>query len=191
MIGTLTDVARPSRGYDIPQSPATAVEPDGSVSLLSGPLERRVTGRWSAVGLMAAGVVLSLGAAGLVVNQLRPAAVPRAIAAAPTAGMVIAGPESVAVHVSGYDPRESSTWHTHTGLHAVAILSGTLTVYGPDCEAVRYGAGQSFVGGQNLHMARNETDEPVRFTETILYPAGLPLESFVVPAAPPAACDVR
>jgi hypothetical protein len=40
-------------------------------------------------------------------------------------------------------------------------------------------------------MARNETDEPVQFTETILYPAGLPLESFVVAAGPPAGCDVR
>lgn len=191
MIGTLTDVARPSRGYDIPQLPATAVEPDAPVPLLSGPAERTVAGRRSAVGLMAVGVVLALGAAGLVATEWRPAPVLRAIAAAPAAGMVIAGPESVAVHLSGYEPRESSTWHRHTGLHAVAILSGTLTVYGPDCEAVRYGPGQSFVGGQDLHMARNETDEPVQFTETILYPAGLPLESFVVPANPPAACDVR
>lgn len=188
MIGTLTDVARPSGGYDLPQLPAIALEPDGPVPALSGP---RVAGRRSAVGLMAVGVVMALGAAGFVATQLKPAPVPQAIAAAPAAGMVIAGPESVAVHISGYDPRESSTWHKHTGLHAVAILSGTLTVYGPDCEAVRYGAGQSFVGGQNLHMARNETDEPVQFTETILYPAGVPLESFVEPAGPPAGCDVR
>ena len=186
MIGTLTDAARPSRGYDIPQLPANAVEPDGSV--LPGPT---VAGRRTSVGLMAVGVVIALGAAGLAATQLKPASAPREIAPAPAAGMVIAGPESVAVHLSGYDPRESSSWHTHTGLHAVAILSGTLTVYGPDCKAVRYGAGQSFVGGQNLHMARNETDAPVQLTETILYPAGLPLEGFVVPAGPPAGCDVR
>lgn len=191
MIGTLTDVARPARGDDIPQLPATAVEADESVPLLSAPLGPRAAGRRSSVGLMAAGLVLVLGAAGLVATQWRPAPVPQAIAAAPAAGMVIAGPESVAVHLSGYDPRESSTWHTHTGLHAVAILSGTLTVYGPDCKAVRYGAGQSFVGGQHLHVVRNETDEPVQFTESILYPAGLPMESFVVPAGPPAGCDVR
>ena len=191
MIGTLTDDARPSREYEVPQLSATAVDADGSVPLLSGPLEPRAAGRRSSVGLMAVGIVLALGAAGLVATQWRPAPVAQATTAAPAAGMVITGPESVAVHLSGYDPRESSTWHTHTGLHAVAILSGTLTVYGPDCAAVRYGAGQSFVGGQELHVARNETDEPVRFTETLLYPAGLPLESFVVPVSPPAGCDVR
>jgi quercetin dioxygenase-like cupin family protein len=182
MIGTLTDVARPSTGSDVPQLPATAADAD-AVAL-------PVAGRRSSVGLMAAGIVLALGAAGLFATQWRPTPVPP-VSAAPAAGMVIAGPESVAVHLSGYDPRESSTWHTHTGLHAVAILSGTLTVYGPDCKPVRYGAGQSFVGGQNVHVARNETDEPVQFTETLLYPAGVPFENFVVPAGPPAGCDVR
>jgi quercetin dioxygenase-like cupin family protein len=191
MIDSLTDVARPSTDYDVRQLPAVAVDADGSVPLLSEAPGRKVIGRRSSVGLMAAGIVLALGAAGLVATQWRPAPVLPATAAAPAAGMVITGPESVAVHVSGFDPHESSTWHTHTGLHAVAILSGTLTVYGPDCVAVRYGAGQSFVGGQNVHVARNETDKPVQFTETILYPAGLPLESFVVPAGPPAGCDVR
>ena len=179
MIGTLTDVARPLRRGQVPQRPATAVEPDGSVA------------RRAAVGLMAVGVVLVLGAAGLVVTQLKPAPVPQKVAPAPAAGLVLAGPERVAVHLSGYDPHESSAWHKHTGLHAVAIVSGTLTVYGPDCKAVRYGAGQSFVGGQDLHLARNETAEPVQLTETVLYPDGVPLESFVVPAGPPAGCEVR
>jgi quercetin dioxygenase-like cupin family protein len=179
MIGTLVDVPRPGRGLDIPEIP-TAVETD----------EPNVAGRRSAVGLMATGLVFALAAAGLVATQWRSPAVPERPAAW-AAGVVIAGPESVAVHLSGYDPHESSTWHRHTGLHAVAILSGTLTVYGPDCQAVRYGPGQSFVGGQDLHMARNETDEPVQFTETILYPAGMPLETFVVPAGPPAGCGIR
>lgn len=180
MIGTLTDVARPSLEYDVPQLPATTLEPD------------LPAGRRSGVGLMAIGVVLVLAAAGLVSTQLKAAPRPQEVAAAaPAASMVVAGPESVAVHLSGYDPRESSAWHTHTGIHAVVILSGTLTVYGLDCKAVRYGAGQSFVGGRDLHLIRNETDEPVQLTETILYPAGMPLQSFVVPAGPPAGCDVR
>ena len=188
MIGTLTEVARPSRGHLVPELSAI-VDEDGSVPLLVERRQPRIAGGRSSVGLMAAGIVLALGAAALFATH-RPA-VPQPITPAPAAGLVITGPESVAVHLSGYDPLESSTWHKHTGLHAVAIQSGTLTVYGPDCKAVRYGAGQSFVGGQHLHMVRNETEEPVQLTETILYPAGLPLASFVVPAGPPAGCDVR
>ncbi len=177
MIATPVDVPRPTRRIDIPPSARDIGQPD-------------IGGRRYAVRLMAAGIALALAAAGLVATQWRSSMVSEQ-AAPSAAGMVIAGPESVAVHISGYDPRESSTWHRHTGLHAVAVLSGTLTVYGPDCQAVRYGPGQSFVGGQDLHMARNETDEPVQFSETILYPAGMPLETFVVPAGPPAACGIR
>lgn len=180
MIGTLVDVPRSPRGFEIPEIPATAVATDAP----------DLAGRRRAVALMAAGLVVALAASGLVATQWRAPAVSEQ-PAAPAAGIVVTGPESVAVHVSGYDPRESSTWHRHSGLHAVAILSGTLTVYGPDCQAVRYGAGQSFVGGQELHIARNETDEPVQFTETILYPAGMPLETFVVPAGPPGGCEIR
>ena len=47
------------------------------------------------------------------------------------------------------------------------------------------------MGGLDVHMARNETDEPVTMTETLLFPAGTPLQKFVVPAGPPAGCDVR
>jgi quercetin dioxygenase-like cupin family protein len=99
--------------------------------------------------------------------------------------------EGVAVYRLGYDPQQSSSWHRHQGTHAVTILSGTLTVYGPDCQAVRYGPGESFVGGGDLHMARNETAEPVDLTETVVLPAGVTADRFVVPATAPAGCDVR
>ena len=132
MIGTLTDVARPSRRPDTPEAAATA--------LVAVPT--RPAGRKTAVGLMAAGVAVAVAAVGLFATH--PASrTARSETPAPATGIVISGPESVAVHHSGYDPHESSPWHRHSGLHAVAILSGTLTVYGPDCQAVRYGPGQT------------------------------------------------
>lgn len=180
MIGTLTDVARPSRRLDTPEPAVTTL-----VGVPPRPASRK-----TAVGLMAAGVAVAVAAAGLLATHTASSTAPTDTAP-PATAIVISGPESVAVHHSGYDPHESSSWHRHSGLHAVAILSGTLTIYGPDCQAVRYGAGQTYIGGLDLHMARNETDEPVTMTETLLFPAGTPLQNFVVPAGPPAGCDVR
>ncbi len=188
MIGTLTDVPRPSRRLDAPETAATAAVAVPPTTAARKP-----------IGLMAAGVAVLVAAIGLFaahgLTGTAPRAEPAPEAAAPEAaapaGFLISGAESVAVYQSGYEPRESSSWHRHSGLHAVSITSGTLTIYGPDCKPVRYGPGQSYVGGQGLHMARNESDEPVQMTETVIHPAGVPLQNFVVPAGPPAGCDIR
>lgn len=101
---------------------------------------------------------------------------------------MIAGTENVEVHMLTYDPHQVTGWHAHTGLHAVAVLAGSLTVYGPDCQAHRYGAGESYVGGLTAHLARNETDEPVRMAVTYVFPAGTAMDGFNIPAPPPGGC---
>jgi len=71
--------------------------------------------------LVVLGVVAILLAAG--VSRLAPghADVP----AAPTdLGIVLRGPGDVAVVTQVYAPGQTSGWHTHAGLHAVAVLSG-------------------------------------------------------------------
>ena len=70
-----------------------------------------------------------------------------------------------------YEPGEASGWHSHSGIHAVAVLSGTLTVYDGRCQSQTFQAGQPYVGGQQLHLVRNESAEPVVMTVTYLSPA--------------------
>lgn len=153
------------------------------------------TGRRTAIALMAAGLTVSIVAIGLVTTTLlssgtAPETAPLDVPATPTTAITISGTDGVAVHRMGYGPHESSSWHRHSGLHAIAVLSGTLTIVGPDCQPLRFGPGQSYVGGQGVHLARNDTDEPVEMSVTYLFPAGVPLQEFVIPATAPAGCQL-
>ena len=62
-------------------------------------------------------------------------------------------------------PGQSFGWHLHREPVAVAISSGTLTLYDskdPGCTASRYSAGQGFIEPANhTHVARNEGTKPV------------------------------
>jgi quercetin dioxygenase-like cupin family protein len=57
-------------------------------------------------------------------------------------------------------------WHIHRSAVAVAVVSGTLTLYDssdPSCAGQRIGAGQGFMEAANhVHLARNEGKTPVR-----------------------------
>ena len=140
--------------------------------------------KWKPAALIVLGVVAILLAAG--VSQLAPghAEVP---AAAADSGIVLRGPGDVAVVTQVYEPGQTSGWHTHAGLHAVAVLTGELTVYDSECRPQRVVAGEPYVGGHDLHLARNETAEQVDMVVTYLNAVG--------PASPhagaPAGCAVR
>lgn len=104
---------------------------------------------------------------------------------------VAAGPaEHGAVSTVTYVPGQSSSWHRHPGLHAVTVLSGTLTVYGPDCEAQTFGPGQSYVGGHQTHLAVNATDAPLEMAVIYTFDEGSSMANFLIPASPPAGCTV-
>ena len=85
-----------------------------------------------------------------------------------TAPTVTNAADGVTVTSAIYEPAQSSEWHRHDRVHVVTVLSGILTIYEGDCRARTYGPGDSYIGGQDAHMARNETSEPVRMTVTQL-----------------------
>lgn len=70
-----------------------------------------------------------------------------------------------------YEPGHDSGWHTHPGIHAVAVLSGSMTVYDGECRATTYGPGQPYVGGRGLHLVRNQSSVPVEMSVTYLNPS--------------------
>jgi quercetin dioxygenase-like cupin family protein len=98
---------------------------------------------------------------------------PAATATAPAAGaegLTIQGPGAITVLRMVYEPGQSSGWHAHRGIHAVAVLTGTVTVYEPDCTAHVYSPTDPYIGGQQLHLVRNEGDVPADMVVTYLNP---------------------
>ncbi len=112
------------------------------------------------------------------------------VSAPASTGVAVGSPADVSVQKATYEPGQTSGWHSHTGMHAVMVLSGTLTILDADCRAHTYAAGDTYVGGKELHAASNETAAPVEMTVTYLFPAGRSQSAFHVPAAAPVACSV-
>lgn len=105
--------------------------------------------------------------------------------------MTIGGPADVAVQTATYAPGQTSGWHTHTGIHAVMVLSGTVTFYDGGCRGRAYGPGETYVGGQDVHTVTNETPEPANLAVTYLFPAGVSHTTFHVDTPAPAGCGAR
>ena len=169
------------------------VEPPVSEGVDSASVRRRRGG----LGLVAVGIAtVVLAVAGLFTTRAQPESPfpskpsgtrPASLTAH---GVSTAGnAEAVQVQMVTYVPRQSSGWHHHTGVHAIAVISGTLTVYDGECQPHRYGPGEAYIGGQGLHLARNEADEPIEMAVTYVLPSGTALEETIA-GAPPAGCPV-
>lgn len=167
------------------RSPGTTAVAQPQVEIEAGRGHSPRPGWARPVLAMAAGLGL-IGAALSVVHQASSAAPKPA-----SSTMTIAGPADVAVQSATYEPGQVSGWHTHTGIHAVMVLSGTITFYDGGCRGQAYGPGETYVGGQDLHMVRNQTAELVTLAVTYLFPAGLPHNTFHVDMPAPAGCDAR
>ncbi|MCA1690712.1 MAG: hypothetical protein LC733_00370 [Actinobacteria bacterium] len=106
----------------------------------------------------------------------------------PPGPISVSGPGDISVARQVYEPGQDSGWHTHPGIHAVAVLSGTLTVYDSECRAQTFEAGRPYIGGQELHLARNETAVPVEMSVTYVSPSAPTTPSRHLPA--PTGCEV-
>ena len=53
----------------------------------------------------------------------------------------------------------------------MTVLSGVLTVYDGQCGSQTFEPGRPYVGGQDLHLVRNETAVPVEMAVTYLSPS--------------------
>lgn len=87
-------------------------------------------------------------------------------------------------------PGATTGWHSHPGPAMVVVQEGTFTLYNANdrkCRPHRYGPGQAFVdrGGGNVHIGRNETDQPVRVLVTFVIPVGA---APTIPAPNPGTC---
>jgi len=147
----------------------------------------RRPGAGSPLLLLGAGLVtMALAVVSIFAWPERQAVVEVAPAAAP-AGLTISGPGDITVLNMTYDAGESSGWHAHRGIHAVAALSGELTVYDTACNRTTYGPDNPYIGGQQVHLIRNETGAPVPMLVTYLNPLQ-PAHTVPPPIATPPPC---
>ena len=153
--------------------PRPAIESSGNRARASArpsrPIALMGAGAWlGTTGLAATSLGRSVEHRGHLPHESAAATVEARDASAITLG----GPNDVTVVNQVSAAGESSGWHHHTGIHAVAVLSGTLTVYGQRCHAQLVVPGRPYVGGQEMHLARNETSSPVEMVVTYLTSAG-------------------
>jgi hypothetical protein len=116
--------------------------------------------------LAAAGglLVAALAAGSLLANRARNDTIP----AAPIAAASDTFPD-VGVSEGTYEAGHSSGWHVHPGLHSVVVLEGTLTIYDAACARHQFRAGETYLGGDHPHVARNDEPEPLRFAVTYVF----------------------
>lgn len=136
---------------------------------------------WPLMAMVSGLVVLAVAATILLRSDHD--AQPIAAAVAEPAAITLSA-RDVSVVTQVYEPGQNSGWHAHPGIHAVAVLSGTLTVYDGECQRQTFEAGQPYVGGQLPHLVQNETDAPVTMAVTYLSPAehGMSTEHTAGPA---------
>ncbi len=151
----------------------------------AGPVGGTGGGRRAAPALAMVSGLVVLAVAGAILAGTRTSPAP-VVGGDPTAITLSARDISVVTQV--YAPGEASGWHAHSGIHAVAVLSGVLTVYDAQCRPQTFEPGRPYVGGQDLHLVRNESDAPVVMSVTYLSPTTGAGPTRRLPA--PAACPV-
>jgi quercetin dioxygenase-like cupin family protein len=148
--------------------------------------------RNAATPLLAAGgvaILLALGGVGVggLLEGSEVASAPSPPPAAATLERPSTAPVEVVVEMS-YAPGESSGWHVHPVNHTVQVLAGALAFYDEACRVRYYGPGETYVGGTQAHMARNEGVIPVQMVVSTSEPA-VPADS-VTRVTVPAGCPV-
>jgi quercetin dioxygenase-like cupin family protein len=102
------------------------------------------------------------------------------------------GPRTMLVTSITVAPGGTFGWHGHPGPVLVAMSKGTLAVYeahGAQCPRRTVTAGDAFVeDGGDVHLARNESSEPVELNAIFLARTGT--TEFLIEKQQPKSCHV-
>ena len=85
-------------------------------------------------------------------------------------------------------PDQSSGWHQHHGTHVVTVLSGAITIVDGECNTRTYGPGESYVGGEGPHLARNSHPDQAHMVVTYVLDPGWSAANGTVAVPPPVGC---
>jgi quercetin dioxygenase-like cupin family protein len=92
-------------------------------------------------------------------------------------------PADVHVQEAKFQPGDVVDWHNHPGFALIAVKSGTMSFYDPDCTRHLIGPGEAFVESGGPTKAVNEGSVEALFYVTYVVPQGSPR---IVPTDPPA-----
>jgi hypothetical protein len=92
-------------------------------------------------------------------------------------------PADVHVQEARFQPGDLVDWHNHPGFALIAVKSGTMSFYDPDCTRHVIGPSEAFVEAGGPTKAVNESSADALFYVTYVVPQGSPR---IVPTDPPA-----
>jgi quercetin dioxygenase-like cupin family protein len=95
------------------------------------------------------------------------------------------GPATISVQEAAYSLGGHNGWHSHPGVVAVTLISGTIQWYNENCEPTVYTAGDSWVEGSQHHYFRNIGTGTAELTAVFITAQGQALR--IDQAAPPCA----
>jgi quercetin dioxygenase-like cupin family protein len=87
------------------------------------------------------------------------------------------GPATFSTQVAAFAVGGQNGWHSHPGLVAVTLTSGTITWYDENCNPTVYKAGDSWVEGSQIHAFRNTGTNNVQLVAWFITAKGEPLRT--------------
>jgi quercetin dioxygenase-like cupin family protein len=64
------------------------------------------------------------------------------------------GPSTILIQDAAYSPGGHNGWHSHPGVIAVTLITGSIDWFDGDCKMTTYKAGDSWVEGSQTHYFR-------------------------------------
>ncbi len=87
------------------------------------------------------------------------------------------GPSTVSTQDGAYSVGGVNGWHSHPGMVAVTLVSGSLEWFDENCVETDYTAGQSWTEGSKLHYFRVVGTVGIHLTAFFLTAQGAPLRT--------------
>lgn len=87
------------------------------------------------------------------------------------------GPATFSIQDAAFAAGGQNGWHSHPGLVAVTIISGTIRWYDENCSPTVYKAGDSWVEGSQIHAFRNIGTDNVHLMASFITAKGQALRT--------------
>ena len=82
------------------------------------------------------------------------------------------GPSSILIQDGAYSEGGVNGWHSHPGMVAVTLLTGTIDWYDADCKMTAYKAGDSWTEGSQVHYFKVTGTTTVHLMATFVIAKG-------------------
>jgi quercetin dioxygenase-like cupin family protein len=98
------------------------------------------------------------------------------------------GPSTISTQIGAYSAAGHNGWHSHPGMVAVTLISGSIQWFDEKCNETVYNAGDSWTEGSQIHYFRVNGTSSIELTATFITAQGAPLR--IDQPAPECAVDL-